>query len=215
MTVLRRYTFNTTAYASNLHRVLCAGIGSVCLVLAVAGAGAPLRVASDESPTEYEVKAALLFKFVSFVEWPSESFPEVDTPIRIGILGEDPFGEILDRTIKGKTIRNRTVEAKRATSLEELTSCHIVFIAQSDTSNTAAITATLHKHHILTVGDSPGFAIKGGVINLIEQDGKIGFEINAKSAQQAHIHISSQLMSLANVVEPEEKEEQVRDQAPA
>lgn len=207
-TGLRRTDPMSTPYAC--FRVLLG------IVVALVGASdAPVSGAADEAPTEYEVKAAFIFKFISFVEWPEESFPEDDTPIRIGILGEDPFGAALDRTIEGKSVRGRTLEAKRSNDVEDLTACHIVFIAQPVPAGISTLTTRLHERHILTIGDTADFAKRGGIINFIEREGKIRFEINAKSAQQAQVRISSQLMSLANVVESREDGEEDREKAPA
>ncbi len=169
--------------------------------------------AGADAPSEYEVKAAFLYKFISFVEWPDESFPEDETPIQIGILGDDPFGAILDRMVKDKSINHRRLRVKRSNDPSELTDCHIVFIAKSDADNIKTLAPNFHNRHVLTVGDSPGFAERGGIINLIEQDGKVRFEINPEAAKRAHLHISSQLLALAKVVETKRDED--REKKPA
>ncbi|GMV91396.1 MAG: hypothetical protein AMXMBFR82_11740 [Candidatus Hydrogenedentota bacterium] len=211
-----------TQYATRARRAARVAAQRQCLrltlgfLVAILGASeTPVSGATDEAPTEYEVKAAFIFKFVSFVEWPEESFPENDTPIRIGILGEDPFGTSLDRTIEGKSVRGRTLEARRSNDVEELSACHMVFVAQPVPADVQSLTTKLHERHILTIGDSADFAKRGGIINFVEREGKIRFEINAKSAQRANIRISSQLLSLAHLIESEEDGEEDREEAPA
>jgi hypothetical protein len=176
---------------------------------------APVCDAGAQQPTEYEIKVAFIYKFISFVEWPSASFPEEETPIRIGVLGDDPFGTALDKLVKEKSVRQRKLEAKRSKDPSDLVECHIVFVAKSHAGNIKSLSGQFHEKHILTIGDSPGFAENGGIINLIEREGKIRFEISTKAAKAAEIRISSQLLDLAKVVESTQEEGDHGNEAPA
>jgi hypothetical protein len=186
----------------------------LCLAT-VMSRGAPLCEAGAKQPSEYEIKAAFIYKFISFVEWPSASFPKEDTPIRIGILGDDPFGTALDKLVNEKSVRQRKLEAKRSKDPSDLAECHIVFVAKSHAGDIKSLSGQFHEKHILTIGDSPGFAENGGIINLIEQEGKIRFEISTKAAKAAEIRISSQLLDLAKVVESTQEEGDDGNEAPA
>ena len=161
---------------------------------------------ADGPQREYELKAAFLYKFAGFVEWPAESFPETDTPIRIGILGDDPFKTALDDMVRTKTVRERRLEVLRSGGAEELKQCHIVFVTASKAGEIGTLSDMFNKAHILTVGDTKGFAEGGGTINLVKEQDKIRFEINTESAQSAGLKISSQLLGLARIVKTKPKE---------
>src|SRR5664279_2589147 len=88
--------------------------------------------AQESQPTEYQIKAAFLFNFAKFVEWPPEAFADANSPLVIGVLGENPFGDDLERTIRGKTINNRPLVIKEFRSPAEATNCHVLFISTSE-----------------------------------------------------------------------------------
>jgi hypothetical protein len=155
---------------------------------------APRVHAGRSSPTEYEVKAAFLYNFANFVEWPPESFPDDKSPIVIGVVGEDPFGESLDATIKGKTANGRKITCKRFKRISDVDTCHILFV-------TSAEKRPLPKGPgILTVGEDKGFTKRGGVINFTLEDNKVRFEISTENAKKAKLKISSKLLKLARTV---------------
>jgi hypothetical protein len=173
---------------------VCA-LASLCVLIA---AGGPVGA---QAYTEYQVKAAFLYKFAGFVEWPPAAFPAEDTPIRIGVLGVDPFGTVLDETVNGKKAQNRTIEVKRSSLVAELKDCHIIFVCASEKERLDVIFSDLRGDSILTVGDTEDFAKLGGIINLMPVKGRIGLEINVDAAKDAGIKISSQLLNLAKVIE--------------
>lgn len=158
--------------------------------------------------SEYEIKATFLFRFTNYVTWPPEAFPEPETPFTIGILGKDPFGEVLDRIVEGETIHGHKVEIVRSSRPEVLKACHILFISRSEADRTAKILALLDGAHALTVGETPGFAGKGGVINFFLEENKVRFEINPEAAKRAGLKISSKLLSLGRIVEDEREKKQ-------
>lgn len=151
--------------------------------------------AQSAAYSEYEVKAAFLFNFVQFVKWPASG-----GQITIGILGDDPFGGALEKTVKGESVDGRKLTIKRARKAEDLKGCQIVFVANSEAGNLNAILATLAGMNVLTVGELDGFVKQGGAIGFISSGGKVRFEINTGAAQRAGLSISSRLLKLASKV---------------
>jgi hypothetical protein len=148
---------------------------------------------------EYEVKAAFLYNFAKFVEWPAEVFQETGAVIIIGVLGEDPFGTSLE-TIEGKTIEGRKVVTKRFRSARDAQVSHILFISSSEKDRLAEVVKSLKGIRVLTVGETERFVEVGGIINLYIESNKVRFEINVDSAERAGLKISSRLLGLAKVV---------------
>jgi len=173
------------------------------LLAAVAGGVILLgtEARADESPSfEYQVKAACLYNFAKFVDWPPSVFPGPKSPIVFGILGEDPFGKSLETIIRNKTINGRPLTIKRSQRVEDLKDCHVLFISRSEQAGLPQIMTGLKGLNILTVGDTEEFLTDGGIINFKMQDSKVRFEINVASAQHAALKISSELLDLAIAV---------------
>jgi hypothetical protein len=148
---------------------------------------------------EYELKAAFLYNFARFVDWPPEAFPSADTPLVIGILGADPFGAALDTLIRNEMVKSRKLVARRYHQIEDVGICHILFISASETARFEQILAALKGKPILTVGDSPSFAFRGGMIRLLTDKNKIRLRINMEAAKAANLTISSKLLRAADV----------------
>lgn len=166
---------------------LCLALGTVALA---AGAG----------PGEYEVKAAFLYNFARFVEWPDA--PGGAEPFVVTVLGRDPFGSALDDTLRGKAIDRRPVVVRRVSRPEDLGKSQIVFICDSEKDRLPAILKGLESAPVLTVGEMSDFAERGGVIRFkVEQD-RVRLEINVAAAARSRLRISSQLLKLARIVEP-------------
>jgi hypothetical protein len=159
--------------------------------------------AQPSTPNEYEVKAAFLFNFAQFVQWPAAAFPQASTPISIGVLGEDPFGAVLDQVVQNEAINNRKLIIKRSRQVEDLKTCHLIFICKSEKGRLAQILASLDAESVLTVGETEQFARRGGIINFFFEGKKVRFEINADAARRKGLKISSQLLSLSRIVGPE------------
>lgn len=153
--------------------------------------------AQESQPSEYQVKAAFLFNFAKFVEWPPQAFAGPTSPIVIGILGENPFGDDLERTIRDKTVNNRPFTIKEIRSLPEATNCHILFISTSEKKRLSEIFESLRGATVLTVGETERFVETGGMINLVKEADKIRFQINDGAAKGAGLKISSKLLNLA------------------
>ena len=169
------------------------------LVASALRAGGQAEIA-PAAPTEYEVKAAFLYNFARFVEWPAEGARA--EPFVIAVLGRDPFGAVLDETVSGKTVAGRPIQVKRASRVDEVRDAQIVFVSASENKDLPTILKALDRPGVLTVGDVDGFAQQGGAINFTMHSRRVRFEINPASAEQAHLKMSSQLLKLATLVAP-------------
>jgi hypothetical protein len=166
------------------------------------GAFAQSPDASDSS--EYLIKAGFIFNFAKFVEWPSNAFAQPDSPIVIGILGTDPFGTIIDKIVQDKKIGTRGFVVKRlkwGADLKELRECKILFIGASERAHMDELVQMLRGLPVLTVGETPGFAERGGVIRFVLEDNRVRFEVNVVAARQADLTISSRLLTLARIIQ--------------
>jgi len=157
----------------------------------------PLRAQAFK---EYDVKAAFLYHLAEFVDWPPEAFPAAEHPLVIGVLGADPFGKALDEVVKNEEVKNRKLDVQRYHSMEEVKTCHILFISQSEAGRLEQIFSSLKDRKILTVGDTEGFAQRGGIVRFLTEKNKIRLRINLDAAKAASLTISSKLLRAAEVV---------------
>ena len=162
----------------------------------------PSLGAQSARASEYQVKAVFLFNFAQFVDWPASAFPDSTAPLVIGVLGDDPFGPYLDETVRGETVRGRSLEIRRYQNIEDVRTCHILFVSPSEGSRLDDILANLKHRAILTVGDGAAFAQRGGMIRFISERNKIRMRINVAAAQAAQLTISSKLLRAAEIVTP-------------
>jgi len=170
-----------------------------CALLGLSGRTLP---AQPETSKEKEVKAAFLFNFAQFVEWPGAAFSDAHAPLIIGLLGDDPFGGTLDATVQGETVNGRPLLVQRYRRVEEIKTCHILFISDSEKARLPRIFATLKGRPILTAGDSEGFARSGGMIRFITEK-RVRFRINREAAAAAGLTISSKMLRAAEILRPE------------
>jgi hypothetical protein len=155
---------------------------------------------SAQSVNEYEVKAAFLYNFAKFVEWPGQTFRSDKDSLKICVLGEDPFGSALRDTVSGKSLAGRSFAVTDITDVAEAPGCHILFISSSERKHLKSILAGHRMLGILTVGESEGFCAQGGVVNFKLDGGRVGFEINVDAAAQANLRVSAKVLSLAQIV---------------
>ncbi len=159
--------------------------------------------AGDADSSEYLIKAGFIYNFAKFVEWPSAAFPQSDSPIVIGVIGTDPFGNVLDHIVEDKKIGPRGFVVKRykwGKELKDLKACKILFISASEKSHTDEILQSVKGLPILTVGETSGFAERGGVIRFTLEDNRVRLEVNVDAAHQADLSISSRLLTLAKII---------------
>jgi hypothetical protein len=149
---------------------------------------------------EYRVKAAFLYNFAKFVEWPPETFQSPTDPLVICTLGYDPYRRALEETVRDKTIQGRTFSVRQVSDVEQANTCQIFFVSASESKRAAAMLPRLKTTGVLTVGEAEGFAASGGVINFKTENGRVRFEINVTAAERAKLRISSKLLSLVQIV---------------
>jgi hypothetical protein len=182
-------------------------LGILIVALSVSLSWAPeVAAEASDSPdsSEYLIKAGFIFNFAKFVEWRTSAFAQPDSPIVIGILGTDPFGTAIDQIVQDKKIGARGFVVKRlkwGKDLKELLDCKILFVSASEKAHIDELLQMVKGLSILTVGETPGFAERGGIIRFTVEDNRVRFEVNVEAAQQAGLTISSRLLTLARIIQ--------------
>ncbi len=149
---------------------------------------------SAQSYTEYDLKAALIFRFAKYITLPARAYAQTPKRMRVGILGEDPFGTNIELFFKGRQVNGRDMEVYRAREVKNLLSCHIIFVCRSEKDKIKEIITETRKLPILTIGDNiVGFCETGGIINFNENT---VFEINFQAAQKSELSIDAQLLKI-------------------
>jgi hypothetical protein len=174
---------------------LFAGTTLICAITL-----APNLGSQASAPTEYEVKAAYLYNFGRFVGWPSEAVSVQAGSFQLCVLGKDPFGPALHKTISGETIEGKYVVAKQVLSPQGAADCREVFISSSEDGQLDAILSALDADRTLTVSDLPDFTERGGMIEFVSQSNRIRFQVNLAAARRAGLTLSSQLLKVATKV---------------
>lgn len=176
----------------------------LCAFAALAGllgGGLRLAIAAGPASTEYEIKAAFLLHFSRFVEWPASAFAASNAPLFICVLGDDPFGSILEEIVRNEMLDSHPIAVGRYyQSADQVDRCHILFVGRVAKPLERRIFDQLHGKNILTVSDAAAFAPRGGVIGFVVVDGKIKLQVNRASAERAELRISSKLLRLADNV---------------
>lgn len=153
-----------------------------------------------QEASEYAVKAAFLYNFAKFVEWPPGAFGHNGAPLIVGVVGDDPFGSALDQTIQGKSVNGRQLTVRRFSGGQDLRECHILFISSSERKRLSQILDSIRGAGVLTISEMDQFNQQGGIINFILERGKVRFEINTGAAESARLKLSSKLLALARSV---------------
>ena len=150
---------------------------------------------------EYRVKALFLYNLTQFVEWPPDAFKDAAEPLQICILGTNPFerGE-LAMAISGKQAEKHKLIARHIGDLSQSAGCHVVFVSAAAARRARPMLADRKPAGLLTVGETPGFAHEGGVVNLVVRDGRVRLEVNVAAAEHEHLRISAKLLKLAEIV---------------
>lgn len=178
------------------------GAQRLVILLALALPVLPVWAGSAEplvqSGSEYDVKAAYLYNFITFTEWPADALAG-DNPIVIGIVGDDPFRGALDRIAGSKTVGGRRLVIRRIASGQDCRGCQVLFITASEKRNVHKILDSVRGSGTLTVADMDGFIKSGGVINFFIEERRLRFEVNPNAAAQARLKLSSQLLRSAKV----------------
>ncbi len=170
--------------------------------------GEPLHGQSEgmDENKAIKVKAAYLLNFTKFVTWPADAFQDERSPIVIGVVGSDPFGQVLDQTVKDKTVSSRKVEVRRfhwhsGGDVSAVRRCHLLYVSASLGDDAADLILVLASVPILLVGEGTEFAKNGGTLGFVMEEGRIVFWANKKAAETAKLQLSSQLLKLARPIE--------------
>jgi len=160
----------------------------------------PFLHAQESRPGEYQVKAAYLYNFIRFVEWPAAPAAVKNGPLAVCVLGKDPFGPALDSILSGEVIGGSSLVAKRISKPEDALACRVVFVGASEESHLKDILTVLDKASVLTVSDIPKFSERGGMIEFVLDGDKVRFEVNVSNARDAGLTVSSDLLKVAVAV---------------
>ncbi|BCG45358.1 Putative transmembrane protein [Citrifermentans bremense] len=152
-----------------------------------------------EGAQEYQVKAAMVVNMAKYVEWPAESFPRTGAPLQLCSMGRGPFTQALEQ-YEGKTVLGHPLSLRGVAPGDDLSECHVLVLSGVEKRYVAGVLEQVRRRGVLTVSDIPDFARFGGIIGLVENEGRVRFEINLKAAQQSRVRISSQLLKLARVI---------------
>jgi hypothetical protein len=177
-------------------RIFRAGVLAVLLALG----SLPAADTRPAVSAEYQVKAAFLFNFAQFAEWPATAFPKTDAPIVIGVLGENPFGTYLDALVRGEKIDGRALVVRQCRDLAEAKGCQLLFVSRSEGRRLEEIVEKLKGRSVLTVSDVDAFATAGGMVQFVMESGKVRLRINVAAANAAGVKISSKLLRPATIV---------------
>ncbi len=157
--------------------------------------------AAAQAPTEYQVKAAFLYNFSRFVQWPSEARGH-ETEFVVTVLGKDPFGRVLEEALRGKTVDDKPIVIRRVSRASEMGPSQLLFVAASESDHLRAILEQVGAQPVLTVSDADGFAERGGIIGFKLEEQRVRLQVNLTAAERAQLRISSQLLRLAEIVRP-------------
>ena len=182
-------------------RPVCSALAASAVFLAATTTGGRPLSATASTSLEYEVKAAFLFRFAQFVEWPATTFKSADEPFTYCTIGDDPFRGALERTLNGKTIGERTLRVEHLNGSGKIGECQVLFVGgPSDKKHVEEALASTGGLPILTVGEADQFAKDGGAIGFCTEDSKIRFEVNLDAAGKAGLKVSAKLLALAKAV---------------
>ena len=173
------------------------------LLVAVLGTVSLPAVAQSSASNEYQIKAAFLFNFTQFIDWPVQTFSSPDAPFVIGVLGHDPFGYYLEEIVEGEQINGHPLVVKRFNNVGEAKSAQLLFISPGKGEKLSDVLADLKTTNVLTVGEANNFTKQGGMIGFLTENRKVRIQINLQAAQQADLTVSSKLLRVAEIVSAE------------
>ncbi|MGB7281278.1 MAG: YfiR family protein [Candidatus Acidiferrum sp.] len=154
-------------------------------------------LAQQPRPNEYQVKATYLYNFGRFIKWPGTFPPGKGETFSVCVLGQDPFGSILDSTLAGEALDGKPVVLRRISKPQEAGDCRILFISSTEEKHLKEILTILDESGVLTVSDMPDFTRRGGMIQFVFEGNRVRFEINLTSAESAKLVLSSELLKVA------------------
>jgi hypothetical protein len=190
LTHFRKIAATLPSFAST-----CSGLCFGVLLLLFVFPPSIVAEPQGHEPTETQVEAAYLFNFAKFVRWRAgdESFKN----LQICVLGRNPFGTVLESTVRGESINGRAVSARTVVNLQEASGCQIIFVSESEAGRLDAILNAIRHQDSLTVSDIPHFAERGGMIEFVREEDRIRFKVNLTPMAEGDIGVSSELLKVA------------------
>lgn len=171
-------------------------LGTILLLMWSMMAAQPV-LAQESAVSEEQLKAAFLYNFVRYIEWPATAFEKETSPITIGVFGNDAFANTLSTLLKEKKAHNRSFVVKKFKDVSDTTGVQIVFIAKDENRKTAAIADATRKGPVLLVGEAEDFLDNGGIINVVTDNKQLRFDVHVGNAEQNKLTVSSHLLRLA------------------
>lgn len=172
------------------------------LLALVTGAPGLAQAQAPVAALERQVKAAYLFKFASFVEWPEASFARPDSPLHIGVAGSEVLAAQLERMVAGRSVNGHPVRVRRLQPGAVLDDLHIVFLDSSlDRGALGAMLAAAHGHSVLTVSDAGEAVAPGCMIHFVVADDKLRFDVAMRSVASSRLRISARMLAVAHKVQ--------------
>ena len=157
-------------------------------------------VLAQATSREYQLKAVFLFNFTQFVEWPANAFENDQSPLVIGVVGENPFGIYLEQTISGEKINGHPLEVQYYKTEEELKTCHILFINMREAKKLEQALTAVSGKNTLTISDQTDFLKLGGMIKFMTNNNKIKLQVNMDACKESKMVLSSKLLRLAEII---------------
>jgi hypothetical protein len=190
--------------SQNVERWTNSRIAQVVLAILVAFAVIATAEAGELSQ-DRQTKAGFLINFAEFTEWPETAFANEKEPLNIGILGTDPFGKSFDKLVENEVLKGRRARVLRYRKVQEIKTCHILYVSESEGRRLGRILRTLKERPVLIVSEIENSVMRGVMIEMRTVDTKVHLEINLESAKAAHLTLSSKLLRLGEIVEPPKK----------
>jgi hypothetical protein len=156
-------------------------------------------IGAEPVADEYDIKAAFIYHFTHFTEWPPKTFPDDGSPIVVALVGEDPFRGSLERAVRNKTVHGRRLVYRHFANANAVEACHLLFVSPSERLQLGAVLSDARRFGALTVADMDEFTNAGGMVRFVKEGKKVRFEIRRSSVDEAGLRISSQLLKLARI----------------
>lgn len=188
-----------TQSSRSLRRIVLAA----CAGIITGAAGWPAWNAwaqNDAGTLENRVKAAFLYKFAGYVDWPAASFARPDTPVTIAVVGAEPLASELVQAVTGRTVNDRQIVVKRFKPGEPLTGVHVLFVGRPESPRVGQLAQAAHGRSVLIVTEAEGALAQGSVINFTMADRRVRFEVSLESAEKTGLKLSSRLLAVAEKV---------------
>ena len=174
-------------------RKIIACAAAVTLLVSPAGGAARLE------PSEYGLKSVFLYQFCRFMEWPGSAFSSPYDPLIIGVIGDDPFGSLLNEAVAGETYHGRPIRIEHYRSARDIKRCHLLFVSRSSVDQMNEILSAVAGKSVVTVGETEGFLDRGGMIALTADRNRVRLQVNASSLRAAKVDVSSKLLRVAEI----------------